>query len=97
MKYIATRPRVEKLGSHGLFGDENTVNLGKTMEELDSYTGRVWTHILSLKREDAERLGFDNAHAWRDLLRRTVTWNPWSGTKHRWKMSPVWHGSCGRS
>lgn len=69
MKYIATRPRVEKLGSHGLFGDEETVNLGKTMEKLDSYTGRVWTHILSLKREDAERLGFDNAHAWRDLLR----------------------------
>ena len=69
MKYIATRPKVEKLGSHGLFGDEDTVNLSKTMEELDSYTGRVWTHILSLKREDAERLGFDNAHAWRELLR----------------------------
>ena len=69
MKYIATRPRVEKLGSHGLFGDEDAVSLGKTMDELDSYTGRVWTHILSLKREDAERLGFDNAHVWRDLLR----------------------------
>ena len=69
MKYIATRPRVEKLGSHGLFGDENAVDLSETMSELDSYTGLVWTHILSLKREDAERLGFDNARAWRDLLR----------------------------
>ena len=38
MKYIATRPRVEKLGSHGLFGDEDAVSLGKTMDELDSYS-----------------------------------------------------------
>ena len=69
MKYIATRPHVEKMGSHGLFGDEDVVSLSKATNELDSYTGRVWTHILSLKRADAERLGFDNAHAWRDLLR----------------------------
>lgn len=69
MKYIATRPRAERLGSHGLFGDKDGVELDKAMAELENYTGNVWTHIISLKREDAERLGYDNAGAWRNLLR----------------------------
>ena len=69
MKYIATRPRVERLGSHGLFGDTDGVELDKAMAELENYSGNVWTHIISLKREDAERLGYDNARAWRNLLR----------------------------
>jgi hypothetical protein len=63
MKYIATRPRAERLGTHGLFGDSDSVDLGKAMAELENYTGNVWTHIISLKREDAERLGYDNAQA----------------------------------
>ena len=69
MKYIATRPRAERLGSHGLFGDSDGVSLEKAMEELEHYTGNVWTHIISLKREDAVRLGFDNAAAWKNLIR----------------------------
>lgn len=69
LKYIATRPRVERLGSHGLFGDDDGVDLQKAVSELDSYTGNVWTHIISLKREGAARLGYDKASAWRDLLR----------------------------
>ena len=69
MKYIATRPRAERLGDHGLFGDEDGVDLEQAMRELDQYTGNVWTHILSLKREDAARLGYDNAKAWMNLLR----------------------------
>ena len=69
MKYIATRPRAERLGDHGLFGDEDGVDLEQAMLELDQYTGNVWTHILSLKREDAARLGYDNAKAWMNLLR----------------------------
>ena len=69
MKYIATRPRAERLGDHGLFGDEDGIDLATTMDELDRYTGNVWTHILSLKREDAARLGYDNAKAWMNLLR----------------------------
>ena len=69
MKYIATRPRAERLGDHGLFGDEDGVDLEKAMRELDYYTGNVWTHIISLKREDAARLGYDSANAWRNLLR----------------------------
>ena len=69
VKYIATRPRAERLGSHGLFGDTDHVSLDTAMNELEHYTGNVWTHIISLKREDAERLGYDNAAAWRTLLR----------------------------
>lgn len=68
-KYIATRPRAERLGDHGLFGDEDSVDLDKAMSELEYYTGNVWTHIISLHREDAERLGYNNAQAWRALLR----------------------------
>lgn len=68
-KYIATRPRSERLGTHGLFGDAGPVSLDAAMDELSHYTGNVWTHIISLKREDAARLGYDNAAAWRTLLR----------------------------
>ena len=68
-KYIALRPRAERLGEHGLFGDDDDVDLSRVMDELDHYTGNVWTHIISLHREDAERLGYNNAQAWRALLR----------------------------
>ena len=68
-KYIALRPRAERLGEHGLFGDDDNVDLSRVMDELDHYTGNVWTHIISLHREDAERLGYDHADTWRTLLR----------------------------
>ena len=68
-KYIALRPRAERLGEHGLFGDDDDVDLSRVMDELDRYTGNVWTHIISLHREDAERLGYNHAEAWRTLLR----------------------------
>ncbi|NCB75025.1 MAG: sel1 repeat family protein [Clostridia bacterium] len=69
MKYIAARPRAERLGTHGLFGDDENIDLDQAMAELDAYTGNVWTHIISLHREDAMRLGYDSARAWRDLLK----------------------------
>lgn len=67
-EYIATRPRVERIGSHGLFGDEDYVDLKKVTEELQTCEKNVWMHIISLKREDAARLGYDNARTWRNLL-----------------------------
>lgn len=68
--YIATRPGAEKIGTHGLFTDEGVaVHLGKVSEELNHYPGHVYTLILSLKREDAERLGYESGARWRDLLR----------------------------
>lgn len=68
-KYIALRPRAERLGEHGLFGDDDAVDLAAVADELDHYTGNVWTHIISLHREDAARLGYGHADAWRTLLR----------------------------
>lgn len=67
-KYIALRPRAERLGEHGLFGDDDAVDLAAVADELDHYTGNVWTHIISHHREDAERLGYNHAEAWRTLL-----------------------------
>ena len=68
--YIATRPRAERFGSHGLFTDDGVqVQLSNVSQELNAYTGNVYTAILSLKREDAARLGFDNGNRWRDFLR----------------------------
>ena len=69
MRYIATRPRAEKHGEHGLFGAEDAVDLEKTLGELKAHEGNVWTIIYSLRREDAARLGYDNAASWRALQR----------------------------
>ena len=49
-KYIATRPRAERLGNHGLFGDAEHVSLDTAMNELNHYTvhrQRVDAHHLS--------------------------------------------------
>ena len=64
MKYMAERPR-----SHGLFGDHDNIDLASAIQEANEYPGNIWTHIISLKREDAERLGYDHAPQWRNLLR----------------------------
>ena len=68
LKYIATRPRVEKRGDHGLFGDSYNISLKDTMTEVAEHKGPVWTVILSLRREDASALGYDSAESWRTLL-----------------------------
>ena len=72
--YIAERPGVEKLGSHGLFSQtDDKIDLDAVAEEVNHHNGIVFTHIVSLRREDAERLGYNNAQAWKDLVRRNVT------------------------
>lgn len=68
--YIATRPGAQKFGTHGLFTDDGVqVKLNKVSENLNQYGGNVWTVIISLRREDAERLGFNTGERWRDMLR----------------------------
>ena len=68
LKYIATRPGAEKHGAHGLFGREENTDLTAAMHDLTAHDGNVWMIIYSLHREDAERLGYNNAAAWRKLL-----------------------------
>lgn len=68
--YIAQRPRVEKISSHGLFTDDGVpIVLSDVQKEVAESKSNVWTHIISLKREDAERLGYNNAKAWMNLIR----------------------------
>ncbi|MBQ6998546.1 MAG: hypothetical protein IJN62_02025 [Clostridia bacterium] len=69
LNYIATRPRVEKVGEHGLFGSDDNVNLNKARNDIVNHNGIVWMPIVSLRREDADRLGYNNADAWRTLIR----------------------------
>ena len=69
-KYIALRPRAERTGTHGLFTDDGVeVNLSQVAEEMNSHEGNIWTVIISLRREDAERLGFNSGERWRSMLR----------------------------
>ena len=68
--YISQRPRVEKLGAHGLFSEtDDPISLADVMREIAAHDGAVYTPIISLRREDAARLGFDSAARWRNLLR----------------------------
>ena len=68
--YIAMRPRVVKNGKHGLFTDDNIpIALSRVAKEVAEHDGNVWTNVVSIRREDAVRLGYDNGEAWRTLLR----------------------------
>ena len=69
VQYAAERPGVVKLGEHGLFGQEDYVDLKKASKEIYNHKGIVWTEVVSLRQEDAERLGYDTPEAWRNLVR----------------------------
>lgn len=71
--YMALRPGVEKRGSHGLFTDsDEPIVLDQVAKEIANHKGNVWSHVVSLRREDAIRLGYDNSDAWRELVKRHV-------------------------
>lgn len=67
--YIAKRPRAQRFGAHGLFnGSNEPLTLSKIQNEVAHHPGTVWLPVISLKREDAARLGFDNAENWKSFL-----------------------------
>ena len=72
--YMAMRPGVEKRGSHGLFNEKNEpIILNRAANEIAEHKGNVWSHVVSLRREDAIRLGYDNSDVWRNLVKRHIT------------------------
>ena len=71
--YLANRPGAVKFGSHGLFSQEDTsIDLEKTAKEIANHKGNVWTHVVSLRRDDAQKMGYDNLNAWRELVKRQI-------------------------
>lgn len=73
VKYYGERPGVEKLGRHGLFSQtDDKIDIDKVADEVSNHEGILWTHVISLRREDAERLGYNNAEAWKELVRRNA-------------------------
>ena len=74
LDYIATRPRVERIeGKHGLFSAHGVaINLKQEAEKVRQHEGNVFTVIVSLKRHDAERLGYNYAERWRTLVQNRI-------------------------
>ena len=72
--YIAKRPSAEQRGSHGLFSEsDEPIVLNQVADEVAHHLGNVWSHVVSLRREDAVRLGYDNSDRWRELVMRHIS------------------------
>ncbi len=71
--YLANRPGSVKFNSHGLFNEKDEpIDLEKAAKEVADHGGNVWTHVVSLRRDDAQKMGYDNLKAWRDLVIRQI-------------------------
>ncbi len=92
VSYISNRPGVEKLGSHGLFTQfDMPIDLDTVAERVAAHDGVIWTEVVSLRREDAERLHFNNAVAWKNLVRRNMNE---IAKAHRIKVEDLeWYGA----
>ena len=92
VSYISNRPGVEKLGSHGLFTQFDVpIDLNTVAERVANHDGVIWTEVVSLRREDAERLHFNNAEAWKNLVRRNINE---IAKAHRIKVEDLeWYGA----
>ena len=92
VRYISERPSVEKMGSHGLFTQLDVpINIDEVAERIANHDGIVWNEVISLRREDAERLHYNNAAAWRDLVRRNMNE---IALAHRIKVKDLrWYGA----
>ena len=72
--YMAMRPGVQKRGSHGLFNEKDEpIILDRVANEIANHKGNVWSHVVSLRCEDAIRLGYDNSEVWRELVKRHIS------------------------
>ncbi len=73
VNYLGNRPGAVKFGSHGLFSSEDKpIDLEQVAKEIANHGGNVWTHVVSLRRDDAQRMGYDTLEAWRNLVKRQI-------------------------
>lgn len=73
IKYLAERPGVEKVGKHGLFsGSDDKIILSQAQKNIAEHPGNVWTHVVSLKNDDAERLGYTSPDIWKNLILKNI-------------------------
>lgn len=74
LDYMATRPRVDKMsGAHGLFSEKGKqLDLAEASRKVSEFNGNVFTVIVSIKREDAECLGYNTAERWCDMIRAEI-------------------------
>lgn len=105
-QYIAMRPGAEKIMGHGLFtASDDPLVLTHVAEAVANHKGNVWLPIISVRREDARRLGYDNAEQWRSLLRASameiaqqmrIPWNQfqWYAAFHNESTHPHIHMVC---
>ena len=69
LDYVSHRPGVQLDGEHGLWCAGGKVrNLSQAVREVAEHTGSVWTPVVAIRREDAERLGYNDADSWRHLV-----------------------------
>jgi len=73
ISYLANRPGAVKHGKHALFSQEDKeIELNKVAKEIAEHKGNVWTHVVSLRREDAEKMGYTDLESWRQLILRNI-------------------------
>lgn len=72
VEYVGKRPGVDRVGEHGLFSSSTNVDIKKAQEEIANCKGNIWTHVISLRREDADALGYDTQKPWRDLVMQKI-------------------------
>ncbi len=74
LDYVANRPGVKSMGEHGLWNAHGKVpSLENAIAEVAQHTGNVWTPIISLSRENAERLGYTDLKNWQELINASIT------------------------
>lgn len=71
--YLGKRPGVVKLGDHGLFSQEDKpIDLKAVAKEISAHKGNVWTHVVALRRDNAEKNGYTDLNSWRELVKRNI-------------------------
>ena len=74
LDYVANRPGVKALGEHSLWDAHGKVpSLENAVAEVARHTGNVWTPVISLSRENAERLGYTDLKNWQELINASIT------------------------